>query len=370
MPKALIDVPFTGNKIHWDTHKNEYLQVFDEVLSTGKWQGNDTSEALESALVSITGRNHAILVGSGTEALYLATRALDDGKPDVILPAYSFSATASAVVRAGKNPVFIDVNLYGLMTPPRPSQINSDTSIIMPVHMYGRNTQGNTYNINTIIDNAQGFRRNQYAFKNGTIQCLSFDPMKTLPAFGSAGAILCDDPVLAFLIKGLRNNSPYSPLPSQNSQVPAIISAGLLVSLNKYFNEWNARRGTISKMYIDHIPLAYQDMYPDLTSYHKFPIYSSNRDEMAEYLKERGIETKVHYSYTLPELDQFGGMPAEEAKEKFPNAYLLSRNELSLPIYPQMTNEQVWYVIECVNDFMRLTISEDVHQPNPIRNLV
>jgi len=368
------NVPFVDHTIHWKHHKKQYLQVFDEVLSTGKYQGDDTSTHFEAALQRKCGFEHAVLVGSGTEALYLSLRALDTGKSEVIVPAFSFPATASAVVRAGKTPVFVDVGKNGVLdfntsfnrvvlddfTTP-------NTEAIIPVAMFGRVSslpKSVVKGMTVIGDYAQTLKV-PVSIPFATV---SFDPMKPLPAFGSAGAILCDDTMVDFMLRGLRKNSPYTEHPSQNSQVPAIISAALTMSMKMFYSHWGERRDDIAEKYKRKLPLSVQDDYYGETSNHKFPIYYGNRDKMKQYLASKGIETKVHYPYVLPELVQFGGMPVEEVKEKFPMAYKLSRNELSLPIFPQMTDEQIDYVCSTVTQFLEDEISIGVNLANPIHN--
>lgn len=352
-------VKFTDNGALYDAHKDEYLSAIDSVLSSGNWQGDDSTREFEELLKEDTNSKHALMVSSGTEALYLSMRALKSDKTDVICPAFSFPATASTILRAGMKPVFVDVDYAGKLAYPSDGKIPDSVGLIIPVNIFGfgflthpKETHPDFYN-RYIYDNAQGYQ-GKYTQEFGKATALSFDPMKNLPAFGSAGAIVTDDDFLAFLLKGLRKNDPYSTIPSQNSQASAATSAGLIVS-RRYLHDWQYKRLQIANNYIYGLSGSLGALDQSMlipSSHHKFPIFHEKRDQLKHFLSTRGIETKIHYPYTLPELEQFGGMSEEDAKEKFPHAYRISRTELSLPIHPAMESEQVKHVIDSVNTFV------------------
>lgn len=344
-----MEVPFINHTRHWNAHGKEYLELFDRVLRTGQYQGEHTTDALEEVLREFTGRR-AVVVQSGTEALTMALRAIK-APPDaeVIVPAYSFPATASAVLRAGLKPVFVDVTPSGFMDYDRLNEaITNNTAAIVPVTMFGRSfflDEPKRYKAFMIWDNAQGFSK--LMCHHGFMNCVSFDPMKVMPAFGSAGAIFCDDEMMEFLLKGMRKNDPFCPIPSQNSQVSALISAGLIRSI-EFYETWQSQRKAVREAYKSGISLSVQDCWEGYSTDHKFPIFSRKRDQLKEYLAEHGIQTKVHYPYVLPSLPMFGS----EDPDKYPNAKKLSETELSLPIYPMMSADEVYHVINKVNDFV------------------
>jgi len=342
-----MKVPFIDHTRHWKEHGQEYLDLFDEVLSTGQYQGEKTTDALEKTLYEYTGRR-AVVVQSGTEALTMALRAIKAAPgSEVIVPAYSFPATASAVIRAGLKPVFVDVDKHGFMDHIQVNKVITDnTAAIVPVTIFGRSFfLGEKYKPFLIWDNAQGFSK--LICNQGFMNCVSFDPMKVMPAFGSAGAIFCDDEMMEFILKGMRKNDPFCPIPSQNSQVSTLISTGLIHSLT-FMEEWQEKRRRIKNLYIKELHSSVLDLWEGLASNHKFPIFHEKRDELKQYLDDNGIQTKVHYPYILPELEQFGS----EDPDKYPMAKKLSQTELSLPIFPQMTLDEIWHVINTVNQFV------------------
>ena len=364
MKKADLKVPFIDHSINWNLYKNNYFEIFEESLSSGQFQGDSTKLTHFENIISIdTGRNHTVLVGSGTEALYMSMRLINDNeKTEVVVPALSFTATASAIARTGKHIVFQDANIDCSCKFDHRKNIdnliNEKTNAIIVVNMYGypaSETVEESYKtIPVITDNAQGFVGNNKNFNyyNGLFNCLSFDPLKNLPAFGSAGAILCDNELFADSLRKLRKNSPDTDIPSQNSQVSSHISATLLYKYSEFFNEWYDKRQTIVKKYCNGIKsVNYNDNYSRLSA-NIFPLFHEDRNELKEYLSDKNIDTKIHYPYLLPELKQFGGMSDSEAKELYPYSYEASRTELSLPIYPDMTDEQIDKVIYYVNDFL------------------
>lgn len=359
-----MEVKFTDHGKFWAEHKEEYLNVFDKAME-GAWQGDATTKKLERHLINLTGAKDAIMVGSGTEALYLSLRALDDGsdKREVILPAFSFVATASAVVRAAYKPVFVDVDADGFIDITKATNAVTDkTAFILPVSMWGAN--GNNIvdgKVDTYGLHSKKFKKHAIIWDDAQIEldgavddlrfkgvsCISFDPMKNVPAFGSAGVILNNgmDDMFGFLIRGLRKNSPNTPIPSQNSQVPSLISAGLLYYLKNHRVNHKVQQHKIRGIYRNYFS-KYMIKMPKMVVQHKFPIKCDDmktRDRYATNLAAKGIETKVHYGYVLPALPQFGGTDAT----LYPNAFKLSQTLLSLPCHHNMTVEQATYVIDC-----------------------
>ena len=334
-----------------------YQEEFNTVMNSGIHQSDSVTEQFEKALQEYTGRI-AVAVSSGTDALTIALRSLKlDPGAKVLVPAYSFVATGSAVLAAGLTPVFADVTETGGIQ--FPADMNTFECVI-GVTLFGQYTRHSfkiipgepykSYKNHYICDNAQGFDKESCSI--GTMNILSFDPMKILPAPGSGGAILTDDPVQAFFLKGLRKNSPNTEIHSQNAQMNAI-TAKILTERLKHHTMNLRQIKNIARTYYQEL-LGMNITLPQknikYSTNHKFPIFTEYRDELQKHLKQKGIETKVHYPYILPDLPMFKHVP-ENDKQSFPNAYKLSKQELSLPIYPALLKNEQKYIIYEIKQF-------------------
>lgn len=311
-------------------------------LSGTEYQGDKVTEQFEKELQEYTGRL-AVVVQSGTDALTIALRSLKlDQGAKVLVPAYSFVATGSAVLAAGLTPVFKDVNKYGVMD----LTDIPDIECVIGVTLFGQYIKEHLPDVHYICDNAQGFDKESCMF--GNMNILSFDPMKILPAPGSGGAILCDDPVQQFFLKGLRKNDPGTEVYSVNSQMSSVTvktlehrfenHAANLREHKRVAMRYNRELASISMPY--HTVL--------FSCNHKYPIFHKNRDQLKVYLEQKGIQTKVHYNYILPDLPMFN---QPRVNLMYQNARELSKTELSLPIYPGMTDHDQEYIIQCVKEF-------------------
>lgn len=346
-----MKVPFLDLQAHWQEAAESYTQIHEQILETGQWQGDATTEPFEKELAAYCRRDYAIAVSSGTDALVLALRALRlPPGSGVMLPAFTFVATGSAVLQAGLEPVFVDVNRNGRISQQEIDNfMDDDIKVLIDVNMFGlaRSKRTVPKGITMICDNAQGFDKDSCA--EGAMNILSFDPMKTLPAFGSAGAILCDEVMLAFFLKGLRKNDPYSEGISTNAQCSATQAASLKYKLTRH-PAWCKELKMIAQHYGRN--LMGVQLFHDQGSNHKYVIRHKRRNQLKEFLAENGIETKIHYPYILPELPMFGkNNKRPYAKHLYPTAKNLSETCLSLPIYPTMGIEKAQYVVDKITDF-------------------
>lgn len=343
-------IPFVRLSHHWEQYKTEYLNVIQEVLDSGQYQGDKTSERFEQKLSEYSGRR-AVLVNSGTDALVLALRSLRlDPGSEVIVPAYTFVATGSAVLAAGLKPVFVDVHTDGLLNSMwMYRKMTKNIKAVIGVTLFGQEVETPSLpnGVHYIVDNAQGFNRDTVHL--GHLNCLSFDPMKILPAFGSGGAVLCDDQMTEFFLKGLRKNDPMSEVYSQNSQASALTSAILSFRFEQHnyiLDEHYAQAETYMTELNPSVTLHRNTI--KFSSNHKFPIFHKDRNKLKAFLELKGVQTKIHYDYVLPNLQMFGS----EDPTLYPNAFKFSGTELSLPIYPGLTNNEQSYIIESVNEFV------------------
>lgn len=323
----------------------------------------------EESIASYLGVNHAIGLASGTDALVLALRALNIGAGDeVIIPAYTFFATAGTVMSVGAKPVFVDVDpqSYQINVNRIAAAITPKTKAIIPVHLYGHPAEMNPifaiareHNLKMIEDNAQGFGAEYLGAKTGSlgdIGCLSFFPTKNLGAFGDAGMVVTNDPALAERMRMLRTHGwrkkYYSEEVGYNSRLDAL-QAAILQAKFPHVDSWNEKRRELAHRYSEHLaPLGVVIPVEREWAkhvYHLYIIRSAKRDELQAFLKRKGIASEVYYPLP-PHLSvpcrAFGYKEGD-----FPHAELAARETLALPLYPELTLSQQDEVIAAVSEF-------------------
>jgi dTDP-4-amino-4,6-dideoxygalactose transaminase len=298
--------------------------------------------------------SYALGVASGTDALYLACRALGLGKGDeVIVPAMTFAATAFGVSLTGARPVFVDVQAEnGLIDPDRiEAAITPRTKAIIPVHLYGQCADMTAvcniaakYSLTVIEDAAQAHGAN-YAGKRagslGDIGCFSFYPGKNLGAYGDGGLVTTARRDIAERIEVLRNcGSPIKYHHEEigvNSRLDTLQAAILRVKLGR-LDEWNAARRRIAAYYdcaLKGISIIERTRHGDGSVHHLHVVRLANRDRVLKALNARGIGAGVHYPFALHELKAYA--PLGHGPGAFPIAEDWARRCLSLPIYPELT---------------------------------
>lgn len=324
----------------------------------------------EESVASYLGVKHAIGLASGTDALVLALRALDIGIGDeVVIPAYTFFATAGTVMSVGATPVFVDIDpvTYEIDVTQIKDRITPRTKAIIPVHLYGHPADMDpileltcSHRLKVIEDNAQAFGATYRGKKTGSIGeigCLSFFPTKNLGAFGDGGMAVTNDPALAERMRMLRTHGwkkkYYSEEVGYNSRLDALQAAILQAKL-PYADSWNEKRREIAWRYSEKLaPLGVTvPVECDWSThvYHLYIIRSERRAEMQAFLKERGIASEVYYPLP-PHLStpcrKFGYKEGD-----FPQAEGASRETLALPLYPELTINQQDQVICAVAEFL------------------
>ncbi len=324
----------------------------------------------EESIASYLGVKHAIGLASGTDALVLALRALNVGEGDeVIIPAYTFFATAGTVMSVGAKPVFVDVDpqSYQIDVHKIRSVITPRTKAIIPVHLYGHPAEMNPileiareHNLKIIEDNAQGFGAEYLGTKTGSmgeIGCLSFFPTKNLGAFGDAGMVVTNDPALAERMRMLRTHGwkkkYYSEEVGYNTRLDAL-QAAILQAKFPYLDSWNEKRRELAHRYTEHLaPLGVVTPVEREWAkhvYHLYIIRSAKRDELQAFLKQKGIASEVYYPLP-PHLSvpcrKFGYKEGD-----FPHAELAACETLALPLYPELTLSQQDEVIAAVKEFV------------------
>jgi len=319
------------------------------VLASGRLLLGPELSAFESEFSAFCGRAHTVGVASGTDALRLALSAAGIGGGDeVVVPAFTAVPTAAAVLAAGAVPVPVDVDEgSGLMDPAAVADaLTERTRAIVPVHLYGRPApvaELATFGVPLIEDAAQAHGA---AVTGGTLAaCYSFYPTKNLGGVGDGGAVVTDDPALAGEVELLRHHGMRDEyvheVVATNSRLSEVEAAVLRVGLER-LPEGNARRREIAQRYRDAAPqLGWQDGHPDHV-YHLCVAKVANRNEFRERLAAASVGTGVHYPLALTQQPGY----AHLRRHPCPRAEEWARCCVSLPCFPELTDEEVEMVCE------------------------
>lgn len=348
---------------------DEVRTAVEDVLASGQYIGGPTVSAFEDAMAQRTGTRQAIAVSSGTDAILCALMALGVGSGDeVIVPSFTFFATAGCVSRLGGIPVFVDIDARTFNMDPAlvDAAITSRTRAVMPVHLYGQCADmdpiveiARRRGLAVIEDAAQAIGARYKGRNAGTLgdaACLSFYPTKNLGGFGEGGMILTDDEKLASLCRQLRTHGEsqryHHDRVGGNFRLDALKAAILRVKLN-YLDRFTQRRREIARQYdeslrnasvaLPAVPPGHEPVF------HQYTVQSERRDALKQYLQERGVATAVYYPVPLHLQKCFEGVSA--GRGALPVTERLSECVLSLPCHPMMTNEDAAYVASCVRRF-------------------
>ena len=359
-------IPFFGIKRQYANLREEILDCTDKVYSSGRVLDGEYTAKFEDAIAARCNRQYAIAVNSCTQGLILALQCIERPGP-VLVPTMSFAATLNSVLMTSHTPEFVDVDYLGLMDLESVNFSLRGRYIagIMYVNLFGNTIDYDRFRILTefigeapvvIEDAAQSFGASYKGIpsgKMGDISVLSFDPTKNLPNYGSGGMILTDNPTFAATLSDFRDNGKASmhDFPGTNSKMSESDCAQMLVKL-QYFDEWQERRNAIATYYTQQLS-PYVDVLgpqPDVThAWHKYVLrVHSQRSKLKHHLELKGIETKIHYPQPLDTLG-VGAMYAHEGVGQ--NSAMLSKESLSLPIYPELRDSEVEYIAEAVKEF-------------------
>lgn len=350
--------------------KQEIDDAVNATLESGHFILGPAVVKFEESIASYLGVKFAIGLASGTDALVLALRALNIGAGDeVIIPAYTFFATAGTVMSVGAKPVIVDVDpvTYEIDVTKIEERITPNTKAIIPVHLYGHPADmdpileiAQKYSLKVIEDNAQAFGstyRGRKTASIGDIGCLSFFPTKNLGAFGDGGMVVTNDPALAERMRMLRTHGwkkkYYSEEVGYNSRLDAMQAAILQAKL-PHVDEWNEKRRAIAARYSEKLaPLGVTvpvECDWGTHVYHLYIIRSDRRAELQAFLKQKGIASEVYYP--LPPHLSIPCRTFGYKEGDFPHAERASQETLALPLYPELTVEQQDMVIQAVAEFV------------------
>lgn len=338
----------------------ELLGAVERVLSSGRFIKGPEGVALEAEVAARCTVRYGVGVASGTDALALSLRALGVGPGDeVITPAFSFVASASVILHVGATPVFVDIDLDTFTLDPDQVMraLTPRTRAIVAVHLYGhpaamdRITEiARQRGIAVIEDAAQAIGA-AYAGRAvgswGDLGCLSFFPTKNLGACGDAGMVVTDRHELAECVRVLRDHGAREKYHHQelgwSSRLDEVQAAILRVKLGS-LERWVEARRRLAGRYatlFEGLPLALPvERAPARHVYHLYTVRSRERDALAKGLADLGVETAHHYPFPLPAQRLFHHV-APGGERAFPRAWHASREVLSLPCFPELTEHEV-----------------------------
>lgn len=358
-----MKIPFVDLKLQYHLIKKEIDQAISNVINEAEFIGGKFVRNFEQNFAKYVGIKHCIGVGNGTDALFIALKVLGVKEGDeVITTANSFIATSEAITMTGAKVKFVDCdkNTYNINVNKIEELISNRTKVIIPVHLYGQPadmdrilTIAKKYNLFVIEDAAQAHGARYNNRKVGTLgdcACFSFSPAKNLGAYGDGGAIVTDNDELARKVRMYANHGRIEKYNHEfegfNSRLDGLQAAILDVKL-EYLEPWIERRRTIAKIYdegLKNIVITPTVKPYARHVYHLYVIRVKGRDKVRDFLAEKGISTGIHYPFPLPFLKAYSYLGYKP--EDFPVVYSLKDQILSLPIYADMTDEQLEYVIE------------------------
>lgn len=394
-----MNVPFLDLKAQYKEIKDEIAPALLDILDKCCFIGGPYVSGFEKEMEAYLEAKHVAGCSSGTDALVLGLKACNVKPGDeVITTAFSFFATAEAIASVGAIPVFVDVreNDYNIDPDKIEEAITEKTKAILPVHIFGApadmdkiNEIAKKHGLKVIEDDAQAIGSEYKGRKAGTlgdVGCFSFYPTKNLGGAGDGGMVTTNDDDIFTMLKAYKEHGAgeagaktlelqegivesidtaekatelYNPYKyfnyviGHNSRLDAMQAAVLSVKL-KHLDEYNAKRAAIAKKYFDgltdkiKLPQYDEDTKP---CWHQFVIRSEHKSELCAFLSENGVGNGTFYPVPLHRQKAFNTGNSRISGDSLPVAEMISSQSVCLPVFPEMTDEQVQYVIETVNRF-------------------
>ncbi len=375
-PKAQETIPLLDLRAQYASIREEIRAALEEVLASQQFILGPQVAVLEQGVATLCGRRFGVGVGSGTDALTLALRACEVGWGDeVIVPTFTFIATAGAASALGARPVFVDIEPATFNLDPRQleSKITPKTRAIIVVHLYGLPADMDPIvelaarrGIPVIEDNAQAIAATYKGRRTGSLGelgCISFYPSKNLGAYGDAGMIVTDSPERAARLRLLRDYGQKRKYISEeqgwNSRLDEIQAAVLRVKL-RHLGRWTAARQAHAARYTARLSGLPDIVTPPVPAgrehvYHQYTIRvrggATARDRVRQFLAARGIASNVYYPVPLHLQPVYASLGYRRGN--LPYAERAADEALSLPIYPELTDEQVDGIANAVTAALR-----------------
>ena len=368
---GMTKIPFFGVDRQYQNLREEILDATDKIYASGRVLDGTYTRQFEKTVAKMTERRYACAVGSCTQALIFSLRAVDNeyfrgSRNKVLIPAQSFVATINTVLEAGFDPVFCDVDAQtGLMDLNTIPVHADELAAIMYVNLFGNvlnQEQLITYmemfseeKIPVIEDAAQSFGayyRGVPSGKLGDVSCLSFDPTKNLNNYGSGGMILTDEPAIWELVNDYHDNGKGNDhmQSGTNSKMSEADCAQMLVKL-KYFDQWQLRRKEIAEYYTEELDGLVGIPPVDMNVEHawsKYVIHHHSRSTLYTDLLNMGVETRINYETPLHQQSVAFSFTPFDDTGILEGAENFSRTCLSLPIYPELEDYEIEYVVDAV----------------------
>lgn len=395
----MMNVPFLDLKTQYQGIKNEVEPKVLDILDNCSFIGGRYVEEFEKNMATYLGVKHVAGCSNGTDALVIGLKACNINPGDeVITSPFTFFATAEAIASVGAIPVFVDIRQddYNIDPDKIEQAITDKTKAILPVHIFGAPCEmdrivevAKKHNLKVIEDDAQAIGSEYKGRKAGTlgdVGCFSFYPTKNLGGAGDGGMVTTNDDDIYTAIKAYKEHGAgengaktaelqrgikesiaineeatelynpykyYNYVIGYNSRLDAIQAAVLSVKLN-HLDEYNSKRSKIAKMYMDTLtdkitlPKYSDDIKP---CWHQFVIQSDYKGELCSYLSKNGVGNGTFYPVPLHRQKAFNKDNSKISGETLPVAEKVSSRSVCLPVFPEMTEEQVKYVVNMVNKF-------------------
>ena len=388
-----MKVPLLNLKLQYQAHKNELDKAVLRVVESQYFILGPEVDEMEKAFCGYLNCNYAVGVSSGTDALLLALMAIGiKSGNEVIVPTYSFFSTAGVISRLNATPVFVDINktTFNIDSEDIKRKITEKTKAIIPVHLYGQSCEmdeivsiAKEHKLKIIEDAAQAigtqYKDGRYVGTIGDIGCFSFFPSKNLGCYGDGGLAVTNDPELAERLKIMRVHGAkpryYHKTIGGNFRLDALQAAVLNVKL-PYLNSWSAKRRTnadlYNKLFIEAglttsvgetefndnnkvlLPKAvyreYSETVKNYNIYNQYIIRVQKRDELRKHLSDNEIGNEIYYPVPFHLQECFSNLNYKHGD--FPNAEEACATSLALPIFPELTEKQIKYVVDTIRDFI------------------
>ena len=363
-------IPCANPKAQYQSHQNEIDSAIKRVLESGWYILGEEVQHFEKEFAAYNGVSHAIGVGSGTESLHIALRALDVGPGDeVITTAHTAVATATAIDLSGAKPVFVDIDPDYFTIDPHliETAISPKTKAIIAVHIYGQPCDmeaildiAERHGLKIIEDCAQAhgaYYKRQRVGSIGDIGCFSFYPTKNLGAIGDGGALITNDDKLAEKIKNLREygwkERYISDNEGWNSRLDEIQAAILRVKLKKLdaANDLRRKHACMYEEGFRNLPLKLPKVRKYVSHvFHLYVIQTERRDELKEYLRENGVQTTIQYPAPIHRQGYYRKIVGDIS---LPVTEKVVAQILSLPMYSELSRTELQIVVTAVENFTK-----------------
>jgi dTDP-4-amino-4,6-dideoxygalactose transaminase len=367
-----MKIPFINLQLQYESIKKDLDDAVKDALTGFDFCRGKAVYQLEKKFQEVLVVKHCICVGNGTDALFVSLKMLGVGQGDeVIVPAMSWMSSSEVISLCGAMPVFVDIEFstYTLVFKKLEQAITPKTKAIIVVHLYGQAADlielkeiSKKHNLYLVEDCAQAHLTEENGKCAGTFGdagAFSFYPTKNLGAYGDAGCIVTNDDQLAEKMRRFTNHGAFIKddhlIEGMNSRMDTIQAAVLLAKLPS-LGKWNEQRIQNAALYNSLLKDVSEVTTPFVRpntkhTFHIYAIRAKQRDKLKQYLLSVGVDTIIHYPKALPNLPAYNHL--NHKPEDFPIASMLQDEILSLPIYPELREDEIRYVCEKIKDFYK-----------------